>query len=159
MNFDETDLRILAILRNNARISNKELAARTDIAPSTCLTRVRRLEREKVISGYHAALNPGAVGVRIQAMIAVRMTRHARADVEAFHAHAMQQQETVAVYHIAGADDFLVHVAARDTEHLRQTVLYAFTERAEVAHVETRLIFDQARTDGFPLFAEDVAAE
>lgn len=159
MNFDEVDLRILAILQNNARISNKGLAAKAGIAPSTCLTRVRRLERGGVIAGYHANLNPAAVGVQIQAMIAVRMVRHVRADVEAFHAHALSQQETVALYHVAGADDFLVHIAVRDTEHLRQMVLYAFTERPEVAHVETRLIFEQARTEGFPLFALEGARD
>lgn len=153
MNFDETDLRILRLLRNNARMSNKDLADETGIAPSTCLARVRRLEREGVISGYHAELNPAAVGVRIQAMIAVRMVRHVRADVESFHAYAMNLKETVAIYHVAGADDFLVHVAVRDTEHLRQMVLYAFTERPEVAHIETRLIFEQARTEGFPLYS------
>ena len=156
MNFDETDLLILQLLRNNARISNKALAARAGIAPSTCLARVRRLERGGVISGYHAELNPAAVGVQIQAMVAVRMVRHVRADVEAFHAHAMALKETVAIYHVAGADDFLVHVAVRDTEHLRQMVLYAFTERPEVAHIETRLIFEQARTDGFPLYNAEI---
>ena len=158
MNFDETDQLILQLLRNNARISNKDLADAAGIAPSTCLTRVRRLEREGVIAGYHAALNPSAVGVSIQAMIAVRMVRHTRKDVEAFHDHAMGLQETVAIYHVAGADDFLVHVAVRDTEHLRQMVLYAFTERPEVAHIETRLIFEQARTKGFPLYSVEMAA-
>ncbi|HEX7029606.1 MAG TPA: Lrp/AsnC family transcriptional regulator [Gammaproteobacteria bacterium] len=155
MNFDETDLAILRLLRNNARISNKALAAKTGIAPSTCLTRVRRLERKGVIAGYHAELNPAAVGVRIQAMIGVRMVRHVRADVEAFRAHAMAQKETVAIYNVTGADDFLVHVAARDTGHLHQMVLFVFTERPEVAHVETRLIFEQARTEGFPLYAAE----
>ena len=152
MNFDEIDLKILGLLRKNARISNKALAAKTGIAASTCLARVRRLEQSGVIAGYHAELNPTAVGVTIQAMIGVRMVRHVRTDVEAFHAHAMQQKETVAIYHVAGADDFLVHVAARNTEHLRQMVLYVFTERPEVAHVETRLIFEQARTEGFPMY-------
>lgn len=155
MNLDEIDLKILALLRKNARISNKALAAKTDIAASTCLTRVRRLEQSGVIAGYHAELNPTAVGVTIQAMIGVRMVRHVRTDVEAFHAHAMKQKETVTIYHVAGADDFLVHVAARNTEHLRQMVLYVFTERPEVAHVETRLIFEQARTEGFPLYLPD----
>lgn len=157
MNFDQTDRLILGLLRNNARISNKELAAKADIAPSTCLARVRRLERGGVISGYHAELNPGAVGVRIQAMIGVRMVRHVRNDVEAFQKHALDQKETVAMYHVAGADDFLVHVAARDTDHLREFLLHAFTERPEVAHVETRLIFEQVRTEGFPMYAAESA--
>lgn len=155
MNLDEIDLKILGLLRKNARISNKALAAKTDIAPSTCLTRVRRLEQSGIISGYHAELNPAAVGVRIQAMIGVRMVRHVRKDVEAFQEHALGQKETVAMYHVAGADDFLVHVAARDSDHLRELLLQAFTERPEVAHVETRLIFGQARTEGFPMYAEE----
>lgn len=149
--FDEADRQILAALRNNARVSNKELARTCALAESTCLERVRRLERRGVISGYHAELNAGAIGIGVQAMIVVRLNRHNKAAVEAFRAHLLQLPETLQLFHVAGADDFLVHVGVRDPEHLRSLVMDAFTERPEVAHIQTELIFEQVRSVRLPL--------
>lgn len=151
---DRTDCAILTQLQNNARLSNKELAAAVGVAPSTCLERVRRLQARGVLRGYHADVSPAAVGVGLQAMVAVRLTQHDRPRVEAFQAHALGLPEVVQVYHIAGANDFLVHVAVRDAEHLRDLVLTAFTERPEVARIETALLFAHHRSPGLPILTE-----
>jgi DNA-binding Lrp family transcriptional regulator len=149
--FDAVDRRILAELRNDARVSNKDLAERAGIAPSTCLARVARLEQQGVLIGYHAELAPRAIGLGVQAMIAVRLEKHSRADVDRFRAHLLGLREVLTLYHVAGANDFLVHVAVRDTDRLRELVLDAFTARPEVAHLETALIFEQARNPKLPL--------
>ena len=75
---DDTDRRILAELVRDARIANNALAAEVGIAPSTCLGRVRALREAGVIRGYHADLDPDAIGVPLQAMIAVRLRAGAR---------------------------------------------------------------------------------
>jgi DNA-binding Lrp family transcriptional regulator len=152
MNLDRTDLQILRELRKNARISNKVLAARVDIAPSTCLTRVRRLTDNGVISGFYAEFNPQAVGVGMQAMIAIRMARHARGDIEQFSAHLKTRDEVVSFYHVSGDDDYLIHIAVRDVDCLREFILQALTEREEVDHIQTRLIFEEVRNPGFPVY-------
>lgn len=152
MNFTQTDLRILRELRNNARISNKVLAARVGLAPSTCLTRVRRLIEGGAISGFYAEFNPAGVGVGAQAMICIRMSRHTREDIEAFKAHLRQRDEVIALFHVSGQDDFMIHVAVRDVAHLREFILQALTERPEVGHIETRLIFEEMRNPGFPVY-------
>lgn len=149
---DRTDAAILARLQKNARVSNKELAAAVGIAPSTCLQRVRRLHDDGVLRGHHADLAPEAVGVGIQALVAVRLGQHARADIEAFQAHALRLPEVVQLFHVTGENDFLVHVAARDTNHLRDLAVRAFAERSEVAHIETALLFAHQRTEGLPVF-------
>lgn len=154
---DRTDCEIIRHLQNNARLSNKELAAAVGVAPSTCLERVRRLVADGVLRGYHADVDPHAVGVGLQAMVAVRLGQHARAGVEAFQAHALGLPEVVQVYHTTGANDFLVHVAVRDAEHLRDLALTAFTERPEVVHIETALLFAHHRSPGLPILAEPEA--
>jgi DNA-binding Lrp family transcriptional regulator len=58
----------------------------------------------------------------------------------------------VSVYHLAGENDFLVHVAVRDTPHLRELVLDAFTTRPEVAHLETALLFGTTRSAVLPAY-------
>ena len=149
---DRTDAAILDRLQKNARLSNKELAAAVGVAPSTCLERVRRLRDGGVLRGYHAEVDPAAVGVGLQALVAVRLGQHVRADVEAFQAHALGLPEVVQVFHVTGENDFLVHVAVRDAEHLRELALTAFAGRSEVAHLETALLFAHERTAGLPIF-------
>lgn len=150
---DRIDLDLLRLLRKNARLSNKELAERSGIAPSTALERVRRLQQAGTLLGYHAEVAPGAVGIGLQAMVTVRLRRHSRALVDSFHTHLLGLHEVLAFYHLAGADDFLVHVGVRDSDHLREFALSAFTERDEVAHIETHLIFEFRRNPGLPVYS------
>ena len=147
---DRTDRAIVALLQKNVRASNKEVAASVGVAPSTALERTRRLEADGVLRGYHAEVAPEALGVGLQALVAVSLRQHARALVEAFEAHALALPEVVQVFHTTGASDYLVHVAVRDTAHLRELALASFTERPEVARIETSLLFAHRRTAELP---------
>lgn len=149
--YDRRDREILAHLQNNARLTNKELAAKVGLSPSSCLARVRRLELAGVLHGYHADVDARVYGVTLEAMVAVRLEKHARPAIIAFERHLATLPELRGWYHLAGANDYLVHVAVRDAEHLREFVLSAFTGRAEVAHLETNLIFSHRRNPAFGL--------
>jgi len=151
---DRIDYEILTLLRNNARISNKDIARKVGLAPSTCLVRIRVLQSSGVLSGFHAEINPVNLGVGIQAMIAVRLLRHFKPDVDAFRSHALDLPEVVQLYHVAGQIDFLVHVWAQNSDHLRDLAMTAFTSRREVAHIETELIFEHIRSAEVPCFGE-----
>jgi DNA-binding Lrp family transcriptional regulator len=151
---DRIDYEILTLLRNNARISNKEIAKKVGLAASTCLVRIRMLQNSGVISGFHAEIEPSSLGVGIQAMIAVRLIRHFKPDVDAFRQHALGLPEVVQLYHVAGPIDFLVHVWARNSDHLRELAMTAFTAREEVSHIETELIFEHIRSTDVPSFTD-----
>lgn len=150
---DRIDCEILAALQKNARLSNKELAAKLGVAQSTCLERVRRMAEERVLRGFHARLEPRAVGVGIEAMISVRLN-HSLQAFHSFRAHALSMPEVVSFFHLGGENDFLVHVAVRDAEHLRQLALTGFTERHEVARIETALIFEHL-PKALPIYVEE----
>jgi DNA-binding Lrp family transcriptional regulator len=141
---DRIDFALVRVLQQDARISNKALAARIKLSESACLARVRRLVERGVITGFHATVAPAALGIGLQAMVAVRLTRHSREHFSRFRTHVLLLPEVVAIYHVAGATDFLVHVAVRDADHLREVELDAFTTRPEVQHLETSLIFEYA---------------
>jgi DNA-binding Lrp family transcriptional regulator len=142
---DRTDRLLVAVLQKNARISNKELAATAGIAPSTCLERVRALRARGVIRGYRAEVDPAALGRPIQAMIGVRVRQHSRELVDGFRDFALALPDTVSVYNVSGAEDFLVHVAVASTDALRDLLIDRIASKPEVTRVETHLIFDQAR--------------
>lgn len=154
MLLDEIDSSILQSLQNNARMSNKVLSAVVGLSPSACLERVRRLQREGILVGFHAELDPGALGIGLQAFVSVRLSLHSREVVDAFRAHIVTLSEVVAVYHIAGESDFLVHVAVRDAEHLRNLTLDGFTTRAEVSRLTTALIYEHISQHALPNYHE-----
>jgi DNA-binding Lrp family transcriptional regulator len=147
---DRIDREMVAILSEDSRITNQELARRVGLAPSTSLERVRRLRESGVILGVHAEVDPEALGVGVEALVAVRMRQHTRELVEGFQAYAAALPEVVHIFHLTGAEDFLIHVACRDVHHLRQFSLDAFTTREEVAQIHTSLIYEQIRQHRLP---------
>lgn len=142
---DRIDLAIIAALQKNARLSNKELAAKVNLAPSSCLARVRKLMETKVLEGFHAAVNPGALGVSLQAIIAVRLRRHSRVKFRSLYAHIRRFPEVLQVFHVSGLNDLLLHVAVRDVAHLRDLIVDELATRSEVANCETSVIFSLLR--------------
>lgn len=147
---DAIDSAILAELQNDARLPNKDLAERVNVAPSTCLVRHRSLRDRQVITGYRADVDLGALGRSLQAVIAVRIRPHTRAVVRPFLDYLLELPETISVSHVAGPDDFLVHVAVADAAHLQRLVLDSFTGRREVAQLHTNLVFEHRRKRQIP---------
>jgi len=147
---DRIDFDILGLLQKNARMTNKDLAEKVGIAPSTCLERVRRLVDSGTIRGFHADVDPAALGVALQAIIAVRLKHHMRKMVDSFQKHMTDLPEVRGIFHITGSDDYLVHVAVKDSNHLRDLALDSFTTRPEVDHIQTRLIFEYTPTWRMP---------
>lgn len=145
---DEVDRAILQRLSEDARIPNNALADSVGIAASTCLGRVRALRERGVIRGFHADVDPSAIGRPIQAMIAVRMQSHARSHMTEFAAAVSDLPEVLNVFFLAGADDFLIHVAASSTENLRDFVVVNLSGNPDIALTETNLIFEHIRAGG-----------
>ena len=142
---DAIDWVILAALQKDSRLPNKVVAAAAGIAESTCYQRVRALIGRGVISGFHADLALGALGRQVRALIAIRFRPHTRELVEPFWTYIMELPETLNLSHVSGADDFLLQIAVRDIEHLRDFVLDRLTSRPEISHVETSIIYEQRR--------------
>lgn len=138
---DSIDKAILRQLQNNGRIANKDLAAAVGIAPSTCMNRVDRLRRTGVVTGFSANVDPAAIGRAIEALLDVQVQPHARPLVDPFITYVRSLPEVLALHHVTGPSDFVVHVACGSSLDLQHLVLDAFTARPEVARVETHLIF------------------
>jgi DNA-binding Lrp family transcriptional regulator len=159
MRLDRIDVEILATLQNNARLSNKELAAVVGLAPSSCLERVRALGRDGVLKGHHAEVAPSALGIGVEALVAVRLLRHSRDQFRTLYNHLLSRDEVLGIFHVSGANDLQVHVAVRDIPHLRDLIVEQFAGRPEVEHCETAVIFDLHRKHRTPCYLPSVAAD
>jgi Lrp/AsnC family leucine-responsive transcriptional regulator len=115
---DPTDIHILQLLQDNARIPQAEIARVVGLAPSAVLERLRKLEGRGVIRGYSARIDPKALDQRLLAFVAVRTTDRPG---EALVGQTMAAvPEVLEVHHVAGDDCLLLKVRARDPEHLSQ---------------------------------------
>ena len=110
---DRIDLAIMTHLQDNARISNVDLATRVGLSPSACLRRVAQLEDSGIIDGYHANLNAAKLGHDVLVLVHITL----RGQSDAMMAEFEQAVGRIILrFLIAGANDYILRVAARDVE-------------------------------------------
>ena len=148
---DKTDEKIIKILQKNARLSNKQIAAEVGIAESTCSERMRKLQRKKIFFGFHAFIDSSKLGTNIEAMVAIKLTKNTKDEVEDFKKSMSLLSEVVNIYHLAGQVDFMLYIAVRDKDHLRDFVMDHVT-KDYVKSLETSLIYDFSQNPLFPIY-------
>jgi DNA-binding Lrp family transcriptional regulator len=149
---DAIDRALLLELQNDARQTNKALADKVGVAPSTCLERVRELRARGVITGFKATVEPAAVGRPMEAIMSIQQASAQRQATENLLEHASALPETVRVMALTGTTDFIVHVAVRDMDHLRDLV-WSLIERREVGRIQSSLVL--AKVEGPSLLPLD----
>lgn len=150
---DAVDRAILAALQDDARLSNRDLAAAVGVSPSTSSERVRNLRTRGVIDGFHASVDLSALGRQVQALIAVKIRPPSRQILADFRDWAATMPQTLAVFALSGTDDFLIHVAVPGTDDLYAFVIDQLANRREVADVRTAIVYEQLhrrRIDPYP---------
>ena len=111
---DRTDLRLLAALQDDARLTVAQLAEKVSLSASPCWRRVKRLEEAGYIEGYHAHLSASRLGHGITAFVSVVMGSHTREVARAFEARMQDIPEIIACHNVSGQYDFLLEVVAAD---------------------------------------------
>jgi DNA-binding Lrp family transcriptional regulator len=147
---DAVDRRLLELLRDDARMPNARLAAEVGLAPSTCLARVRALVETGVIEGFHARVDARALGLGLEALISVSIRSGARQTIAAFAAEVRALPEVTQVYFLGGAEDFILDVVTRDSDHLREFVVENLSSHPSVASTRTSVVFEHV-TSGLRL--------
>jgi DNA-binding Lrp family transcriptional regulator len=103
---------------------------------------VRALVASGVIRGFHADIDPEAVGHPLQAIIGVRLQAGSRNAIHSFARRLADMAEVRNVFFVAGGQDFFVHVVTQDTSRLRQFVLVNLSGSPEVASTETNVVLE-----------------
>lgn len=142
---DDVDRAILTAVQADARMSNAKLSETTGIAPSTAHARLRSLVERGVVRGFAADLDPDALGLGLQALISVGIRAGARGGMTDFHERVSALPEVVQTYFLGGSEDFIVHVAVRDSDAIRDFVVEHLSADPAVAFTRTSLVFDHRR--------------
>jgi DNA-binding Lrp family transcriptional regulator len=142
---DSLDRALIRELQDDARRTNRELAAAVHVSPSTSSERVRALRATGVVRGYHADVALEALGRHVQALIAVRIRPPSRENLESFRDWAGRLPEVIGVFVVSGGDDFLLHLAVPDTDALYAFVIDTLAGRPVVADVRTSVVYEHIR--------------
>jgi len=149
---DELDRSILAILQEEGRITNVELASRVGLTAPPCLRRMRALEESGVIKGYHAELDPGALGYGIMVFALVSLRSQAEDDLRAFEAHVATLPEIRECHMLNGEIDFILKIVAHDLQSFQSFLTSKLTPAPNVASVKTSLTIRTSKTScGIPV--------
>ena len=142
---DELDKAILGELQSDARRTIRDIAAAVGVSPTTALDRTRGLRDRGVIRGALLDVDLAKIGRPVQALIAVRVRPPSRRNIEGFLEWVSTLPQTIGGFVVSGNEDFLVHVAVQDNDHLYAFVIDRLTERPEVADVRTSVVYQHIR--------------
>lgn len=152
---DKIDRKILKDLQADGRITNVELAKRAGISAPPCLRRVRSLEESGFIKGYHARIEPQAMGYGITVFALVRLTSQAETDLKAFEDTCRSWPLVRECHMLSGEVDFLLRIVAKDWDSYQKFLTENLTSAPNVTSVKTMPLVRSAKEEpGVPIEIE-----
>ena len=142
---DEFDLKLLAALQEDGRLTNNDLADRVDLSASQCSRRRSALEDTGVIERYQAALSLEALGLGVLAFVHVTLATHSPDNAKRFQQLIDRTEEVQEAYSLTGEADYLVKVAVPDLKALSRILSEVFLAHGSVAHVHSAIAFDRLK--------------
>jgi DNA-binding Lrp family transcriptional regulator len=136
---DTFDIRLLDALQRDGRLTNNELAEKVGLSPSQCSRRRVQLENEGAIRGYHASLEPGALGYGVIAFVQVTLATHSQDNSRRFQQLIDRVDEVQEAFAVTGEADYLVKMVARDLPSLARILNETFLPHESVAHVRSSI--------------------
>src|SRR3569832_1665311 len=145
ISLDRFDLRILAALQDEGRLTNQELAELAGLSPSQCSRRRIRLEQEKVIVGYNADLSSEALAFGVIAFIQVGLATHSPDNAKRFRSLVGRIDEIQEAYSLTGDADYVLKAVLRDLKGLSNLVNDVLMPHQSVAHVRSSIVLDRLK--------------
>jgi DNA-binding Lrp family transcriptional regulator len=136
---DQFDLRILDALQRDGRLTNNDLAERVGLSASQCSRRRAQLEAEGLIRAYHAALDPEALGLKVQAFVQVTLATHSPDNSRRFQTLIDGVDAVQEAFSVTGEADYLVKVIVEDLPALAKLLNEVFLPHESVAHVRSSI--------------------
>lgn len=137
---DSKDIQILSLLLNNARLSNKEIAAKIEIAQSSTHDRIKKLTKKGYLKGAFAQIDRKKLGLNIEVMLAIKLNKQHRSNIADFIEKASQLQGVIQLFHMAGNYDFILHIGIRNSDELRSFILDRLSTLDYIQSTETTMV-------------------
>jgi Lrp/AsnC family leucine-responsive transcriptional regulator len=143
---DEIDKKILMLLQENSRITNKELSEQLGLSTTPIFERVKKLEKSGMITKYVALLDRKLAGKELLALIAISLKQHSRPLINSFMEQINALPEVLEFFHTTGKSDFIIKVAIADMEEYQDFILNKLSSIDEVANLETSFVMSEIKS-------------
>jgi DNA-binding Lrp family transcriptional regulator len=145
---DDFDRKMLALLQQDARLTNNDLSARIHLSPSQCSRRRQRLEEEGLIRGYRAELDREKLGFPLVSMVSVTLATHNRDNARRFAELVSRLPEVQEAHALTGEMDYALKVVTPDLKMLSEFVNSVLLPHDSVQHVKTAIVLETLKEGG-----------
>lgn len=142
MQIDAFDRKIIQSLQEDARMPVAQVAERTALSATPVSRRIKRLEEEGVILGYQPVLDTRRLGFELDAYVLINLDGHSDENISRFEEAIHGNRYVIACHAVTGDMDYLVHVIARDVEHLSQITLKKLVRIPGVRDVKSIIVLE-----------------
>jgi len=153
MTIDRLDLAILSALQENSRASLQEIGKRVGLSSTPCWARIKRMEREGVINGYTARINPGAVGYAETVLVQVTLESHSDQTLFEFGKALAEIPEVLEAYLVSGDYDYYIRIAVRDTRDYERLLRERLYKIPGIRHSKSSFVLRTLKESLLPLQA------
>lgn len=154
MDIDRIDRKILAVLQEDGRITNMDLADRVGLSPTAASERVKRLTRDGYIEGYSARLSPEKLGRGLLVFVEVKLDRTAPDVFDAFAKAAQRSPEVMECHMVAGGFDYLVKARVEDMTAFRRFLSDVMLTLPGVRETHTYAVMEEVKvTNRIPILS------
>jgi Lrp/AsnC family leucine-responsive transcriptional regulator len=145
MKIDATDRKLLMLLQDNSKQTSKQLASKLNLSVTAVYERIRKLEREGVITGYTASINKAAVGKGFVVFCHLKLIQHTREFVTQFEKEVLQLNEVQECYHISGDYDYLLKINVENMDEYRQFLVTKLTTLEHIGSTHSTFMISEVR--------------
>lgn len=152
MAIDKTEIKILKLLQDDARITNQVLAEKVGMSASPCWRRVKKLEEENVIQGYRAILNRRKIGLGVMIFVRVIIDSDSEAEAQKFEQEVTELENVVACYSIGGDSDFLLQVVSHDLDSYADFAMTVIRRLPGIKEMQSMFVLKEIKPlDAYPI--------
>jgi DNA-binding Lrp family transcriptional regulator len=144
---DDIDKQILAFLHEDAFLSNKEMAARLGMSATPVHERIKRMEKEGVITGYRAMINPNKLGKSLTVFCDISLKEHAAEYLNQFETDVMSLLEVQECYCVSGHSDFLLKIVVADMDEYRNFILHKLASIKNIGTAQSHFVMNQIQNE------------
>ena len=144
---DSYDIAILQEVQKNAKITIKDLSEKINLSPTPTFERLKKLEKEGYITGYHAKLDIRKLGLSLMVMCNVSLKNHQKDIIEKFQEEIIRFDEVKECYHIAGMYDYLLKIIVKDMDAYQQFVSKKLASLDNIGNVQSSFVMIELKED------------
>jgi len=146
MILDEIDKKILQKLQSDSKITNKMLSSELNLSVTAIFERIKKLERNKVISSYVALVKPAEVNKSFMVFCQIKLVQHTKAYVVKFEKEVAQLNEVLECYHVSGEYDYILKVLVKDMEAYREFLLNKLTSLEHIGSTQSTFLISSVKS-------------